>query len=64
MSDTLSETKKKDEKNKDRLAKISREYWSDDKHREEQSERLRVATIKRIENMNGQIIPNYNKNSQ
>lgn len=66
MAESLSETKKKDEKNKKRMAKISRKYWSKEENRIKQSERIRIATIKKIEDRleNGfQIQPNYNPNA-
>jgi len=45
MAKTLSETKKKDEKNKERIANISREYWSKQENRDEQRDR-RITHMK------------------
>ena len=39
MAQSLSETKKKDEKNKERIAEISRKYWSKQENRDLQRER-------------------------
>ena len=43
-----------------RLTEMSRTYWSKQKNKDDQSERSRIALIKRIKNRKGQIAPNYN----